>query len=371
MDFALPADLIALRVEALEVGTRAAMARDGREDQWITGYDRSFALELADRGWLGMTWPVEQGGQGRTALERFVVYEALLSVGAPVAASWFADRQIGPTLLAFGTAEQQARFLPEIVAGRSSWCIGMSEPDAGSDVAALRTRAIPDGEDWVVDGRKIWTSAAALADWCYLVCRTDPDAPAHEGLSELVVDMRSPGVIVTPIEDLTGNRHFCEVTFDGVRVPGTNLVGERNRSFRQVMRQMEHERGGIDRLLSNHALYRECLVSAGTLGPLLRQEAAALETGYHIGRLLVLREVLQQAPPHFSAATKTFCTEHEQRVAAFCTRVMGVPALGWESGTIAGRAARNACYSTGYTIMGGTTQILRNIVAERMLGLPR
>ncbi|MBW3667835.1 MAG: acyl-CoA dehydrogenase family protein [Actinobacteria bacterium] len=365
MDFTLPDELLSLREEALAVGRRAAAALDVREDNWIIGYDTAFALELGARGWLGMTWPVEHGGHGRSPLERFVVYEALLETGAPMAASWFADRQIGPTLLAFGTEEQRRRFLPDIARGSGSWCIGMSEPDAGSDVASLRTRAVRDGDSWVVEGRKIWTSAAAHADWCYLVCRTDPDAPPHQGLSELIVDMRSPGVTVTPIADLTGNRHFCEVTFDAVRVPGDHLVGVENGSFRQVMRQMEHERGGIDRLLSNYALYRDCLAAAGPLDPLLRQEAAALETGYRIGRMLVLREVLGQAPAHFSAATKTFCTEQEQRVAWFCARVIGTPATVW------GRVARNACYAPGYTIMGGTTQILRNIMAERILGLPR
>ncbi len=370
MDFALPPALAALADEATEVGRRGADHRGTAEDGWIIGHDAVFALELAAHGWLGMTWPVDAGGRGRPPLERFVVFEALLSAGAPVASCWFADRQIGPTLLQYGTTEQRARWLPDIIAGRASWCIGMSEPDAGSDVASLRTRAARTGDHFVVSGRKVWTSGAALADWCYLIARTDPDAPPHAGLSELVVDMTTPGVEVAPIVDMTGNDHFCEVTFDDVSVPAGHLIGELNGSFRQVMRQMEHERGGIDRLLSNRMLYRDCLALADVRDPLIRQEIAALETGYRIGRHLVLREVLGQAPRQFSAATKTFCTELEQRVASFCSRVLGPHAQLAERG-LSGRVSRNVCYAPAYTIMGGTTQILRSIIAERVLGLPR
>lgn len=372
MDFALAPDHAVLRDEALEVGRRAAADLDVREDAWIIGASRSFARELSERGWLGMTWPTSEGGGGRPPIERFLVFEALIATGAPVASSWFADRQIGPTLLQFGTDDQRRRFLPDIISGESAWCIGMSEPDAGSDVASLRTRAVRKGDVFVVDGTKVWTSGAALADWCYLICRTDPDAPAHQGLSELVVDMRSPGITVRPIRDAVGNEHFCEVVFEGVEVPAANLVGALNGSFKQVMRQMEHERGGIDRLVSNRALYDDVRPLADGSDPLVRQEVAAVESGYRIGRFLVLREVLGQAPAGFSAATKTFCTEFEQRVAAFCGRIAGPDALLWgpEAG-LGGRVARNLCYAPGYTIMGGTTQILRNVLGERVLGLPR
>jgi alkylation response protein AidB-like acyl-CoA dehydrogenase len=369
----------ACRDEALEVGRKAAPRAEVPEDTWITGHDRAFAKELADRGWLGMTWPVEHGGGGRSALERFVVFEALISTGAPIAAAWFADRQMGPSLLTYGTDAQRERWLPGIVEGTSMWCIGMSEPDAGSNVAGIRTRAERDGDDWIVNGQKIWTSGAFDADWCYLVCRTDPDAPPHKGLSDLVVDMRSPGITVQRIKDMTASEHFCEVYFDNVRVPGDHVVGELNGSFRQIMRQMEHERGGIDRLVSNRRLYEDCLPLADMADPLIRQEVAALETGYHIGRLLVLRETLGQGPPQFSAATKTFGTEFEQRVADFCGRVLGAAAIAYEPpdpdadhvARLATRISRNICYAPGYTIMGGTCNILRNILSERGLGLPR
>jgi alkylation response protein AidB-like acyl-CoA dehydrogenase len=321
-----------------------------------------------------MTWPVDEGGGGRTAMERFVVFEQLIAGGAPIAAMWFADRQMGPSLLQYGTPEQRRRWLPGILSGESMWCIGMSEPDNGSDVAHLRARAVRDGDDWVVSGQKVWTSGAAVADWIYLICRTDPDAPPHAGLSDLVIDMRSPGIEVRRIVDMTGNDHFCEVHLDGVRVPGESLVGELNGSFRQVMRQMEHERGGIDRLVSDRLLFEQVRRSGwvDTADPVVRQELADLEIGYRIGRLLVLRETLGQAPKQFSAATKTFCTEYEQRVAAFCARVAGPYATLLDpGGDLASRVARAVCYAPAYTIMGGTTQILRNILGERVLGLPR
>lgn len=370
LDFALPAELEALAAEARSVGRDLADRCDVREDSWIAGHNEAVAKDLAARGWIGMTWPTDAGGGGRTVMERFVVFEELIAAGAPIAAVWFADRQIGPTLLEFGTPEQQAEFLPGILSGESMWGIGMSEPDAGSDVAAIRTRAVRDGDEWVVDGQKIWTSGAAHADFIYLVARTDPDAKPHQGLSELIVDLRSEGVSIKPIVDMTGDDHFCEVYFDGVRVPAANLVGAENGSFKQIMRQMEHERGGIDRLVSNRRLYEDVLAQADMTDPLLRQEAAALEIAYRLGRLLVIREVLGQAPKGFSAATKTFCTEHEQRVADFCARALGPVAQAGDPG-LSARLRRNIAYAPAYTIMGGTTNILRNILGERVLGLPR
>jgi len=370
MDFELSPELLALQAEALEVGQAAAEQAELTEDTWIAAPDRAFSMELGKRGWLGMTWPVTAGGGGRSPLERFIVFEALIGAGAPLATSWFADRQMGPTLLQFGTPEQQRAHLPAILDGTSAWSIGMSEPDAGSDVASIRTRAMRDGDHFVVNGQKIWNSGAATADWIYLIARTDPDAPPHAGLSELMVDMRLPGISIQPIKDMTGGDHFCEVFFEDVRVPAENLVGELNGSFRQVMRQMEHERGGIDRLLSNRKLYVDVLPHADTADPRVRQEIAAIETGYRIGRLLVLREVLGQAPKQFSAATKTFCTELEQRIAGFCAAAVGPAAMLAEPG-LPQRVSRNVAYAPAYTIMGGTSQILRNILGERVLGLPR
>lgn len=365
MDFTLPAELHPLRDEAEAFAGEVTAGLDVREDSWIVGYDRQVSLELGRRGWLGMTWPKAYGGHERSPLERFVVTEALIAAGAPIAASWFTDRQMGPSILAFGTEEQKQRFLPPMTRGEANWCIGMSEPDNGSDLAHLRTRAVRHGDTFTVTGTKVWTSFAATADFMYLICRTDPDAPAHKGLSELIVDMTSPGIEVTPIEDMTGNRHFCQVVLDEVRVPAANLVGTENGSWSQTMRQLEHERGGIDRWISNRALFLDAVARADTTNPLVRHEVADLEGRYRIGRLLVLREVVGQAPGGFAAATKAAGTEYEQRVADFAARVLGPEATLWN------RWTRALCYAPAYTIMGGTSNVLRSILGERVLGLPR
>jgi len=365
MEFAFGPELEELRAEVDKVAADAVATYGRHDDAWINGYSREFSLELGRRGWLGMTWPAEWGG-GRTPLERFVVTETLLLRGAPVAATWFADRQMGPTLLAYGTEEQKRRFLPEIRAGEVTWCIGMSEPEAGSDLASLRTRAVRDGDTYVVNGQKIWTSFAAKADYCYLICRTSTEGPPHAGISELIVDLRTTeGITIRPIRDAIGNEHFCEVFFEDVQVPAEHLVGVEGGSWKQTMRQLEHERGGIDRLVSNRRLYEAARAAADTSDPVVRDELARLETGYRLGRLLVLREVLGQAPRSFSAATKTFCTEHEQRVAQFASRVLGAEALLWDG------IGPAWAYHPAYTIMGGTSSILRNVIAERLLGLPR
>jgi alkylation response protein AidB-like acyl-CoA dehydrogenase len=365
MDFAWDPELDALRAEAEAFAAEVTAGRDVREDSWIVGYDREVSAELGRRGWLGMTWPKVYGGHERSPIERFVVAEALIAAGAPIAATWFSDRQMGPSLLAYGTEEQKQRHLPAMTRGEANWCIGMSEPDNGSDLAHLRTRATRDGDTFVVEGTKVWTSFAATADWMYLICRTDPDAPAHKGLSELIVDMASPGVEVSPIQDMTQNRHFCQVTLDEVRVPAANLVGTENGSWGQTMRQLEHERGGIDRLVSNRALFLDAVAAADTSDPLVRQEVGRLEGEYRIGRLLVIREVLGQAPGGFSAATKTFGTEYEQRVADFAVRTLGPEATLWN------RWSRALCYAPAYTIMGGTSNVLRTILGDRVLGLPK
>lgn len=374
MDFSLPADLCGLAQEAVDLADEWSADRLIREDSWIIGHDPDFAREMALRGWIGMTWPTVEGGGGRSAVERFTVFEQLIARGAPIAAMYFADRQIGPSLLQFGTPEQRRRWLPGILAGESMWCIGMSEPDNGSDLATLRTRAVRDGDVWIVNGQKVWTSGAALADWIYLVARTDPDERPHAGLSEFVVEMRSPGIDVRPIRDMTGNSHFCEVRFHDVRVPAAHLIGELNGSFRQLMRQLEHERGSIDRLVTNRRLLTDVLESGwlNTSDPHLRQEFASLESLYRIGRLMVLRELLGQAPKGFSAAVKTHNANYAKRVAALCARVAGPQATLWTSdSSLAGRTARGVCYAAAYTIMGGTDQVLRNVLGERVLGLPR
>ena len=365
MDFAWTREQQALRSRAREVAVDA-VSRYGRfNDTWMNGYSREFSKELAKHGWIGMTWPTEHGGGGRPAIDRLIVAEEMISAGAPIAASWFADRQMGPALISYGTEEQRQRFLPDMLRGETTWCIGMSEPNAGSDLASLKTFARLDGDEYVVNGQKIWTSFGEVADYCYLICRTSNEGPPHAGISEIIVPMNTPGIEVRPITDMTTNRHFCEVFYTDVRVPKANLVGREGAAFSQTMRQLEHERGGIDRLVSNKALYDIAAQQADRSNRLIRQEMAAIEIGYRLGRILVIREVLKQAPAGFSAATKCFCTELEWRIAQFVSRVMGMSATLWDDVT------QGLAYAPAYTIMGGTSNVMRNILAERVLGLPK
>jgi len=365
MDFEWPSGLDELRRDVRDFVIEATADLDLVDDAWLMQPSRIFNKRLGHRGWIGMRWPRAYGGHEASALEHFTVMETLLLAGAPVSGAWFPDRQIGPVLLQFGTEDQKARWIPGIVAGESSWCIGMSEPDAGSNVAGISTLATATAGGFVVNGQKIWTSGAHEADFCYLICRTSTDGPPHRGISELIVDMTSPGITVEQIRDASGNNHFCEVFFDDVFVPDGNLIGELNGSFGQTMRQLEHERGGIDRLVSNKRLYLDAVAKADTNDPLIRPRVAAIESKYIIGRHLVLRNVLRQIEPAYSAVTKTFATEFEQEVARFIGDISGPNAM------LAGRVARNLVYAPSYTIMGGTTEILRNIIGERILGLPR
>jgi alkylation response protein AidB-like acyl-CoA dehydrogenase len=364
LDFTMLPEWDELRVRARQIALEGVAAHGQWNDSWVNGYSKEFSLVLASEGWIGMTWPEEFGGGGRPGVERIIMAEEMISAGAPIAASWIADRQMGPSICRFGTPDQQAEFLPGILSGEATWCIGMSEPDAGSDLAALQTSAVRDGGDWIINGQKTWTSLAAIAEYCYLIARTSTDGPRHKGVSEIIVPMDSPGIEVRAVQDMITNDHFCEVFFTDVRVPIANLVGVEGLAFGQTMAQLEHERGGIDRLVSNRPLYEYALTRADTADPKVRQEIAAIETGYKLGRLMVYRGALGQAPPGFSAATKCFCTEHEQRVAQFAARALGAEAM-------LGDSAQAILYAPAYTIQGGTSNVMRNILGERVLGLPR
>jgi len=360
----------------------AVRARAFPEDGWIAGFDPEFSKRLAARGWLGMTWPKQYGGRERSYLDRLIVTEELLLAGAPVAAHWFGDRQIGPALLAHGTPEQKAELVPRIARAEISFCIGMSEPDAGSDLAALHTRADLDGDEFVIRGQKIWTSFASHADYCYLVARTNGDAARHKGISELLVPMSAPGITVRPIKDMIGESHFGELFFDEVRVPRSALIGKLDHGFYQIMQQLDFERSGIERLISNAPLWRDakrlaaerCLTRRD---PALREQIAEVEIALRAGRGLIYRvaEMLSagRVPNHEAAVAKTFCTTLEQRIADLVSRIAGGAGTlegGDPRAALAGRAARSLLYAPAYTIQGGTNNVLRNIIATRGLGLP-
>src|SRR5262247_570279 len=212
MDFALTPEQQAFRAEI-----RAFLAQEvtsTHEDGWITGYSPEFSRKLGARGWIGLTWPQKYGGGEKSYLDRVILTEELLRAGAPVAAHWLGDRQVGPALLAYGSEEQKAEILPPLTRGEIVFCLGMSEPGSGSDLASLRTKAVEEGDDFLLTGQKIWTSFAHIADYAYLVARTDANAPKHKGISEFLVDMKTPGITVRPLVDITGEHHFNEVFFD-------------------------------------------------------------------------------------------------------------------------------------------------------------
>ncbi len=328
-----------------------------------------------------MTWPRRYGGSERSYLDRLIVTEELLLAGAPVAAHWFGDRQIGPALLAHGTDEQRDELLPRIARAEIGFCVGMSEPGAGSDLAGLSTRARIDGDDFVISGQKIWTSFASDAEYCYLVARTDADAAQHRGISEILVPMDAPGITVAPIPDMVGESHFGEVFFDEVRVPVRWLIGKLNRGFYQIMEQLDYERSGIERLFSNQPLWRDALALAQQQGmlddPVLRDEVAEIEIALRAGRGMIYKvaAILSsgRTPNYETAVAKVFCTSLEQRIANLVARVLGPASqlrLGALGAPLGGRAARALLYAPAYTIQGGTNDILRNIISQRGLGLP-
>ncbi len=383
MDYRPTPEQEALRRELREFLADDPALRDRRfeEDGWIAGYDPDFSKRIGERGWIGMTWPQRYGGSERSYLDRLIVTEELLLAGAPVAAHWFGDRQIGPALLAHGTDEQRDELLPRIARAEIGFCVGMSEPNAGSDLAGLSTRAVVDGDDFVITGQKIWTSFASDAHYCYLVARTDADAAPHRGISEILVPMDTPGITVRPIPDMVGESHFGEVFFDEVRVPRRWLIGELDRGFYQIMKQLDYERSGIERLISNQPLWRAATALASERGalndPLLRQEVVEIEIALRAGRGMIYKvaAILSagRTPNHEAAVAKVFCTSLEQRIADLVARVLGPAgqlALGTARAPLGGRAARALLYAPAYTIQGGTNEILRNIIAQRGLGLP-
>jgi alkylation response protein AidB-like acyl-CoA dehydrogenase len=382
MDFRFTAEQEAFRQE-IRTFLRAALPEPPEipEDAWIIGFDRAFSKKLAARGWIGLTWPREYGGQGKSYLDRLILTEELLRHGAPVAAHWLGDRQMGPSILRYGTPEQKAKFLPGIISGDIVFCIGMSEPGAGSDLAGLQTKAVDDGDAYVLSGQKIWTSFAHLADYCYLVARTNPDVPKHKGISEFLVDMRTPGITIKPIVDMTGAHHFNEVFFDQVRIPKDCLVGEKDRGWYQIASQLDYERSGIERLMSNYpimeAITRYVQETGQIRRELVRHRLAQLHIEFTMGRFLVYRVawLLTQGvvPNAEAAAAKAYCTEFEQRLAQAASELMGgygqlLPDS--HRARLHGRIARAYLYAPAYTIQGGTSTILRNIIATRGLGLP-
>ena len=380
MDFSLSREQEAFRTEIREFLSSEVSDDISVEDGWISGYSPEFSRKLGRQGWIGLTWPKQYGGREKSYLDRLILTEELLRAGAPVAAHWLGDRQVGPALLAYGSEDQKQEILPQVCKGEMVFCLGMSEPDSGSDLASLRTRADEEGDHYRLNGQKIWTSFAHVADYVYLVVRTDPDAPKHKGISEFMVDMKTPGIDVRPLIDVTGEHHFNEVFFENVRVPKDRLIGEKNRGWYQIASQLDYERSGIERLLSNYRLFKDAICYAKeqvlTKDPLVRDTLAQLQIELDLGRSMVYKVawyLTQKIVPNYEAAmAKCFCTEVEQRIAKFVSELLGDYAVLMPDSPharLAGRAARGYLYAPAYTMQGGTSNILRNIIAIRGLGL--
>jgi alkylation response protein AidB-like acyl-CoA dehydrogenase len=345
-------------------------------DTWLSGVDPAFSRKLGQRGWLGMTWPRQYGGHERTAMERYAVTEELLAAGAPVAAHWIADRQSGPNLLRYGTEAQRRDILPRIAAGECFFVIGMSEPDSGSDLASIRTRATRNAAgDWVVNGAKVWTSNAHFSHYAITLVRTAPADPGarHAGMSQLLVDLSLPGITINPIRILDGGHHFNEVVFDDVVVPGDMLLGEEGAGWHQVTAELAFERSGPERFLSTYPLVAEFARRVADTDDAAGQAAL----GRLAARLLALRQLSLriaaaldrgELPDIPAALVKDVGTTFEADVIDEVRRVVDVPAS-LDSPDPLGRALAEAqLHAPGYTLRGGTNEILRGIVA-RGLGL--
>ncbi|WP_042364976.1 acyl-CoA dehydrogenase family protein [Streptacidiphilus neutrinimicus] len=339
-------------------------------------YDTAWQRRLFDAGYAGVHWPVDAGGRGATPSEHLIFLEETELAGAPyVGANFVGLLHAGPTVAAEGTPEQRARFLPPILRGDEVWCQGFSEPDAGSDLAALRTRAVRDGDAYVVTGGKIWTSHAEVADWCELLVRTDPQAPKHRGITWLAMRMDAPGVTVRPLRTLAGTTEFAELFLDEVRVPVGDRLGAENDGWRVTMVTLSFERGtafASEAVACRREVRR--LARAARAGGAwddleLRRELASLEAEFTALWRLVQWNVSEAAargvPGAGGSVFKLRFSEARQRLYDTAARVVGTEAL------LDGPWTAQRLQGLSYTIAAGTSQIQRNIVARRILGLPK
>ena len=355
-----------------QIGGRTPLERS---QSW-NGFDRDFSRALGARGWLGMTWPKRYGGHERSAFERYVVVEETLAAGAPVSGHWIADRQSGPTLLRFGTEEQRERVLPGIAAGETVFCIGMSEPDSGSDLAATRTRATRIADGWRITGTKTWTTNAHLADYMILFCRSGDSTPAdrQSRTSQFLIDMKAtPGLSVRPIIDLAGQHHFNEVHFEDALVPPGALIGTEGEGWAQVMGELAFERSGPERFLSSIQLIVELIHALeGNQNDLARAAVGRLTA-----HLIILRRLSRSVaamleagenPSLHAAIVKDLGATFEQSVPEIArTLVDAEPELA-STAAFCAVLANIVLNAPSWSLRGGTREILRGIIA-RGLGL--
>lgn len=360
-------------------GAEFDLDEEGADEAWE--FSKGVRKVLAEKGWTAPAWPREHGGMGLSFVEQAIFNEELAYNRVP-GPDLISVGYVGPTLLAYGTEEQKESFLDDIVSSRASWCQGYSEPGSGSDLASLQTRAVRDGDDYVINGQKIWTSNAHRADWMFALVRTDPDAPKHRGITYLLVDMKTPGITVRPLINMLGGHGFNEVFFEDVRVPVQNRVGEENRGWYVGMATMDFERSALS---GSAALRRNFDDFVGWLrerpGAAERREqhgVADAAINIEVSRMLSLRVLSMQqgglAPNHEASIAKMFSSELSQRFARFGVNVMGsFGALrkGDRYAQMKGWFTEQYMSSVPATIAGGSSEIQRGIVATRGLGLPR
>lgn len=339
---------------------------------WM-GFDAEFSRKLGKRGWIGMTWPKRYGGQERSALERYVVLEELLAAGAPVSAHWIADRQSGPLLLKYGTEEQRREILPRIAAGECFFCIGMSEPDAGSDLASVRTRAETVEGGFRINGTKVWTTNAHHCHYMVLFCRTGAQEERHAGFSQFLVDMKTPGITIRPIGDLSGEHHFNEVVFQDVFLPRSALLGKEGDGWKQVMEELAFERSGPERFLSSFVAMVEA-VRAVQAAP---SDAAHAAIGRMTAQLMVLRRLSrsvagmlqrQEKPDLQASLVKDLGGVFEQEVPDIIRSLVDVEPSLTTRDELSATLGRLVLLAPSFSLRGGTREILRGIIA-RGLGL--
>jgi alkylation response protein AidB-like acyl-CoA dehydrogenase len=338
--------------------------------------DRAFSAKLAERGWLGMALPERYGGHDRSAVDRFVVTEELLRWGAPVGHHWVADRQTGPIINRFGSEELKQRFLPGICRGELSFAIGMSEPEAGSDLAAVRTRATRADGGWIVNGTKVWTSGAHHSDWFVVLCRTgERSEDRHAGLSQLIVDLGGDGVTVSPIPFLSGRRDFNEVALEDVFVPDELVLGEVGGGWAQNTSELAHERGGPERWLSTYLLVEELL---RTCGGLFDGERACLALGGAVARWWAMRRLSLsvarmidsgEAPAVQSALVKEMGTRFEQDLLEAVQALVARQPLRDGDSLFEKLLFEAVLTAPSFTVRGGTNEILRSVAAKGLSAL--
>jgi acyl-CoA dehydrogenase len=369
----LPAAAAELRSQVREflAAERAAGRFVPACDAWLSGWDEPFSRRLGDRGWVGMTIPAEYGGHGRSALERYVVVEELLAAGAPVAAHWISDRQVGPNLLRYGSEALKQRYLPAIARGACYFAIGLSEPDAGSDLAAVRTTGTRVDGGWRVSGTKIWTSGAHRAHALIALLRTGPPdgQQRHVGLSQLLIELDQPGVTIRPIISMTGEHHFNEVVFGDVFVPDAQVVGTIGEGWAQVTSELAYERSGPERLLSTFVLLDTL---AGELASRAGDSRAAEAVGRVVSRLCACRQMSVavagaladgEAPEIAAALVKDVGTRLESEIIE-AARMLTAAEPDLEGDGTARLLAQAILHAPGFTVRGGTNEILRGIVAR-------